>query len=196
MSSSVGWLPLVFTTLGGGVVGSLIATYGSQARDRRAARCEAMESIQRFELARGQATYHEIFECDNDSLIEVETRCLLAGIPRYLVDLYKMLNRAKSQLAKTSDPDSSSDPDFSIDEEEALGSLVMHEAINRAAGLLASAIWHPWLTAPLRRWRAWRLRRLFFIRNRKHISLKDHVSELLELKRYRAQSPSSDSDDA
>ena len=54
MSSAVNWLPLVFTTLGGGAVGSLIATYGSQARDRRAARSEAMASIQRFELARGK----------------------------------------------------------------------------------------------------------------------------------------------
>jgi hypothetical protein len=189
MSSPVGWLPLVFTTLGGGVVGSLITTYGSQARDRRAARCEAMASIQCFELARGRKTPPEIFECDNDSLIEVETRCLLAGIPRYLVDLYKMLNQAPSQLRKTSDSDSD------IDEEEALGILVTHEAITHAAGLLASAIWHPWLTAPSRRWRAWRLRRLVFIRNRNHISLKDHVLELLELKRYRAQSSSSDSDD-
>jgi len=29
---AAGWLPLVFTTLGGGAVGSLIASYGSQAR--------------------------------------------------------------------------------------------------------------------------------------------------------------------
>ena len=44
----VGWLPLVFTTLGGGAVGSLIASYGSQARDRRAARSEAMAFLSCF----------------------------------------------------------------------------------------------------------------------------------------------------
>ena len=182
----VGWLPLVFTTLGGGAVGSLIASYGSQARDRRAARSEAMAFLQRFEIARSRKPVIDGNDFDDNDLAELETRCLLAGIPRYLVDLYKQVNESgRYRGYRKADP--------AIGEVE---DLVRHELISRAAGLLASAVWHPWLTAPSRRWRARRLRRILFRtdpsaawthRNDRRL-LHDWESALLKMRRERGQS--------
>jgi hypothetical protein len=85
---ATGWLPLVFTTLGGGAVGSLIASYGSQARERRAARSEAMAFLQRFEIARGRKPGIGGNDFDDNDIAELETRCLLAGMPRYLTGFH------------------------------------------------------------------------------------------------------------
>ena len=200
MSSPVNWLPLVFTTLGAGAVGSLIATYGSQARDRRVARAEAMASIQRFEIVRGRqdpvpdnmAEAFEALKLAEDDLTEVETRCLLAGIPRYLVDLYKLINESARLHGYRK---ATSDLHVQLDHADA---IVRHMLISRAASLLASAVWHPWLTAPSRRWRAWRLQRLFFraypqaewrVRNDRHF-LREEISNLLEMRRAQNQPPS------
>lgn len=182
----VGWLPLVFTTLGGGAVGSLIASYGSQARDRRAARSEAMAFLQRFEIARSRKPVIDGNDFDDNDLAELETRCLLAGIPRYLVDLYKQVNESgRYQGYRKADPAMSEMED-----------LVRFELISRAARLLASAVWHPWLTAPSRRWRARQLRRSLFRTDHsaawKHRTdrrlLRDLESDLLKMRRERGQS--------
>jgi hypothetical protein len=193
MSGAVtGWLPLVFTTLGGGAVGSLIASYGSQARERRAARSEAMAFLQRFEITRGRKPAIDN-DFDDSDLAELETRCLLAGMPRYLVDLYKQVNesgRYRGYAKAGSSPIAELIADPAIDEME---DLVRHELISSAAGLLASAVWHPWLTAPSRRWRAQRLRRILFRtdpsakwmqRNHRRL-LHDWEYELLNLRRKR-----------
>jgi len=193
MSGAVtGWLPLVFTTLGGGAVGSLIASYGSQARERRAARSEAMAFLQRFEIARGRkpATDNDF---DDSDLAELETRCLLAGMPRYLVDLYKQVNesgRYRGYVKVKSSPIAELIADPAIDE---MAAVVRSELISRTAGLLASAVWHPWLTAPSRRWRAQRLRRILFRtdpsaawmqQNHRRV-LREWESSLLKMRRER-----------
>lgn len=190
---ATGWLPLVFTTLGGGAVGSLIASYGSQARERRAARCEAMAFLQRFEIARGRKPAIAGNDFDDNDLAELETRCLLAGMPRYLVDLYKQVNESCRYrgYAKAGPPliaELVTDP--AIDEME---DLVRYELISRTAGLLASAVWHPWLTAPSRRWRARRLRRILFrtdhsarwMQRHHRRLLHDWESDLLKMRRER-----------
>lgn len=200
MSSPVNWLPLVFTTLGAGAVGSLIATYGSQARDRRVARSEAMASIQRFEIVRGQqdpvpdniAEAFETLKLAQDGLTEVETRCLLAGIPRYLVDLYRLINESAGLRGYRK---ATSDQHVQLDYADA---IVRHMLITRAASLLVSVVWHPWLTAPSRRWRAWRLQRLYFrvypqaewqVRNDRR-RLREEISHLQEMRRVPNQPPS------
>ncbi len=160
-SVPAGWLPLVFTTLGAGAAGSLLASYGSQARGRRAARSEAMAFLQRIEIARGRRPINEGNDFDDNDLAELESRCLLAGISRRLVDLYKLTNESGRYRGGPNPPGSGlvvvEDPAV-----EELRELVRHELIVRAAGLLASTVWHPWLTAPIRWWHARRLRRVLF----------------------------------
>lgn len=51
-SGPSGWLPLVFTTLGAGVAGSIITAYGTQARARRKARSRAMTALEQIEATR------------------------------------------------------------------------------------------------------------------------------------------------
>src|SRR5260370_14086136 len=71
--------------------------------------------------------------------------------------------------------------------------LVRYELISRTAGLLASAVWHPWLTAPSRRWRARRLRRILFrtdhsarwMQRHHRRLLRDWESDLLKMRRDR-----------
>jgi hypothetical protein len=189
----VGWLPLVFTTLGAGAVGSLIASYGSQARERRAARSEAMAFLQRVEIARGRKPGNEGNDFDDNDLAELETRCVLAGISRYLLDLYRMTNESGRYRGGHKAGPRILIEDPALDE---MRELVRHELISSAAELLASAVWHPWLTAPFRWWRARRLRRCLFRtdhsaawdqRHGRRL-LNEWEAELLKLMRQRDQS--------
>ena len=61
------WVPLLLTGLGAGVIGSVITTYGSQARERRGARKEALARLAEADRAAG-------------------TAALLAGVPLHVVD--------------------------------------------------------------------------------------------------------------
>jgi hypothetical protein len=70
-SAPAGWLPLVFTTLSAGAAGSFVASYGSQARERRAARSEAMAFLLRIEIARGQKPANEDNDFDDNDLAEL-----------------------------------------------------------------------------------------------------------------------------
>ena len=155
-SSPTGWLPLVFTTLGAGVAGSLIATYGGgQLRERRKARSEVMASLQRFETARLTRPAGEGFDYDEKDMAELSSRCVLAGIPQYLVSPYQLANEATKHRKPESRPGR---PSAEVNLDEAVD-FVADALTNDAAALLALAVWHPWLNVFLRR-RARKLRDL------------------------------------
>jgi hypothetical protein len=81
------WVTLIFTTLGAGAVGSIITTYGSQTRERRAARAQARDCLRRaVNLAR---TLNPLHADITAALDELDTSAMIAGLPRGLVDLHR-----------------------------------------------------------------------------------------------------------
>lgn len=143
-SGPSGWLPLVFATLGAGVTGSLIATYGSQAAERRKARSGVIASLQKLENARRQRVMQKQFDFSENDLAELETQCVLARLPRYLVATYRLANEvSRSQFDRD---------DITFDTPSA-GRLHRYTRvlcdllIERSAEQLVANVWHPWLTA-------------------------------------------------
>jgi hypothetical protein len=141
-SGASGWLPLVFTTLGGGVVGSSITTYGAQGRARRQARSRAMTALEHIEAARLARPAGEGFAYDRQAFAELEARCMMAGVPRRPVYWYKSL----SEAAAGKDMD--------------LGPIMATiHLIGYPGQLIYQALWHPYLSKPRRPFQLWRLRR-------------------------------------
>jgi hypothetical protein len=150
-SGPTGWLPLILTTFGAGVAGSLIATYGGQSRERRKARSEAMASLQKLETARLTRPVIKGFNYDDQDMAELSARCILAGVPQYLVSLYQFANEAPRYLGTPHDGPARPSVELAFDEaREMLASALIEDA----AVLLARALWHPWLSAFFRRRRA------------------------------------------
>jgi hypothetical protein len=142
------WVPLLLTGLGAGVTGSVITTYGSQARERRDARKEA--------LARLADADHAIGEASNDrrSALDagraVGTAALLAAVPMHVVDTYLLAyDVARDDRLKWAPPRISPHDPASV------GIHVYREATE----LLTKVLWHPMLTLPVRRYRSRRIRR-------------------------------------
>lgn len=78
------WLPIVFTTLGGGAVGAVVTTFGGQARARRKARAKILKHLRKLEATRSAAFEHfddGEFGLDPELIADLETRCMLAGVP-------------------------------------------------------------------------------------------------------------------
>ena len=142
-----GWLPLVFATLGAGAAGSLIATYGSQAVERRKARSEVIASLQKLEDARRREhTMSERFNFSEEDLAELETRCVLARLPRYLVVTYRLANETARSAFGRNDLDLESLRSSSRRLHRHTR-LLCDALVERSAELLAINVWHPWLTA-------------------------------------------------
>jgi hypothetical protein len=161
-----GWAPLLLTTLGGGVLGSVVATYGAQARDRRQARAQAREAMRRAEKVAMTGTGEEL----DAALEDLETSAMLARLPKNLIDLYSEARRYAAHFSRTIDiGDINKTKPEEIAEEtkrqmvdEAKRQMARMTSANiagEAARLFASATWHPWYGAP-RRWH--RVRRLRF----------------------------------
>jgi hypothetical protein len=137
-----GWLPLVLTTFGGGVVGSAITTYGAQGRARRKARSRAMIALEHIEATRLARTVGEAFAYDRQAFAELEARCMMAGVPRQPVYWYKAL----SEGAAGKDMD--------------LGPIVASvRLIGYPGQLIYQALWHPYLSKLRRPFQLRRLQR-------------------------------------
>jgi hypothetical protein len=142
------WVPLLLTGFGSGVLGSVITTYGSQARERRDARKEALARLAEADRAAAQASNDRAAILDAGRA--VGTAALLAGVPMYIVDTYLLAydaarsDRLKWAPARVTDQDPQS-----------VGIHVYREATE----LITSVLWHPWITLPLRRYRSRRIRR-------------------------------------
>jgi hypothetical protein len=145
-----GWLPLILTTLGGGVIGSLITTYGTQTRDRRAARADVRTRLVHAEnLARLPEPPHAQLTA---AIEAVENAALIAKVPRYIVTLYRD-TRTLAYATRLSTP-----PDQRRQEDSP--NVVSGRVAHQATILLATTLWHPWLSALIRWHRARQLRRV------------------------------------
>jgi hypothetical protein len=154
-SGPTGWLPLVLTTFGAGAVGSLIATYGGQSRERREARSQVMASLQKLETARLTRPVIKGSDYDDEDMAELSARGILAGVPQYLVSLYQLANEAPRYGGTPRPGRSSAELDFDEAQE-----MLAFTLIDDAAILLARAVWHPWLSVFFRRRRARKVRDL------------------------------------
>jgi hypothetical protein len=156
-SGPTGWLPLILTTFGAGVAGSIIATYGGQSRERRKARSEVMASLEKLESARLTRPGIEAFDYDDTDMAELVARCVLAGVPRYLVSLYELANAAPRYLG-TPDSNRHNQPAVATRLDDARHRYARVLA-DDARSQLARAVWHPWLSAIFWRPRARRVRK-------------------------------------
>lgn len=142
MTSIPDWL-LILTGLGGGVVGSVITTYGTQTRQRREARSAAREAIRYAEdLFLHQPEHRDI----TAALARLENSAMLVGLPRRLTELHRearMRFWVIRTVPVTGDPEA-------ISQHQSEG-LVSGRVSAQAAKLLVGATWHPWAGA-IYRW--------------------------------------------
>jgi hypothetical protein len=146
-TNPAGWLPLIITSLtAGGAVGAVVTTYGGKSRERRQARSEVIACLQRIEVARlSKPTKDGLLYVAAD-FAELETKCMIAGVPRELVFLYKTASERWAGLTP-----SKGLGDQATDGKRALAEfLAVFAFIDRAAELLTEALWHPLLSRPLR----------------------------------------------
>lgn len=141
-TTATDWLPIIFTTLGGGAVGAVVTTFGGQARTRRKVRAKILKHLRQVEVARIAAFedfYVGEFRLDRELIDDLETRCMLAGVPRFAVRTYRLAYESARMARK------------SVLEEKwvpgrpsmlTLTSSFMEEA----AKLVAATVWHPWLS--------------------------------------------------
>jgi hypothetical protein len=163
------WLTLI-VGLGAGAAGAIITTWGGQTRERRQARTDvrdalrqATQAIQATETAIEAGQYaghgplpgiHEV----RQALDNLETRAMLAGLPRSLVRLHH--DATLTHLSSSADWEREP-PGSSKRELAETTSLAAWHAATAAAELLTAATWHPWLTAPRLPWRTRQLASIY-----------------------------------
>ena len=147
-----GWAPLIFTGLVtgglGSVVGSIISTYGVNARIRREARSKVVECLTRIETERRSVPTGQEFHNSREHAKELELLCFIAGIRTRPSQTYRMVLVAVSGAHH-----------FVRDGEmlylvhngrapTRTESELGNALIAQAAACLTQAIWHPVLAAP------------------------------------------------
>jgi hypothetical protein len=139
-SSGTDWPSLLLTTLGAGVIGSVVTLFGSQTRERRQARAAARKAITRAEKAALHGT-HEEFDA---ALEDLETAAMLAAFPRFLTDLYRKGREVQREAEKMSRENKSDEK--TIEASEWLTrSKSAEQVATEAVRLFVSATWHPGL---------------------------------------------------
>lgn len=160
------WATLAFTTLGGGVVGSIVTTYASQSRERRRARADAREAIRKADrLATDPPrTVHNDFIAALDNL---ETAAMLAGLPRALTELHREACERHWEFAinhwrftHTQSPGVLPCEEGTGNDPQGTEALTCRRTAHQAASLLVAATWHPWVSAPYRWYQTRRLTRV------------------------------------
>lgn len=153
-SDPTSWLSLLGALLGaasvGTVTGALVTTYGGRGRERREARSKAMESLGRIETARGRKPIGNGAYYDRSDFAELNSRCLVAGVPRSVITVYEDVCHAHARL-QTPDPGHREPLVFTA----FLSGFYLSD---QAARLIQNAMWHPHRSRLLRRWRLRRLR--------------------------------------
>jgi hypothetical protein len=130
-----------------------VTAYSTQAKERRAARGEVRTCLRRVEqLARHVDTSHPDYHGRLvAALDDLEDAMLIAGLPYYLAEFYADVRRIAYAVNVTEPPEERHAPRSHW--------LVSARVAHQATVLLARVIWHPWLTAPTRRWRVRHLKR-------------------------------------
>jgi hypothetical protein len=157
-SGPTGWLPVIVTSLtslaAGGSAGAFITTYGGKARDRRKIRSDVFAALSSIEIARRSKPYENGPSVGEPQIAELETKCMLAGVPRELTYLYKAAN---DQFKDARPPTTAATLNDLVGFAAHLAALM---AIGHAADLISNALWHPWRSRPLRHWRARKLEKM------------------------------------
>jgi hypothetical protein len=149
---AVNWVLVLLAALGSGALGSVVTTYGTQARERRAARGEARSCLLRVEqLARRTDTSQDYHGRLLAVLDDLEGAMLIAALPQYLATFYRDVRLLSYATQATEPPEERRKPRSHW--------VVSSRVAHQTALLLARSIWYPWLSAPTRRWRIHRLRR-------------------------------------
>jgi hypothetical protein len=150
----VGWLPIIATSasaiLAGGAAGAIITTYGGKARERRQARSDVITTLSRIEIARLSQQADHGPSIDVASIAELETKCMLAGVPRELSVMYKSANDRWRESRPPATPPAEVAGLAYI--QAMITDWIALQTIERSAELLTNALWHPWLSRPLRHW--------------------------------------------
>ena len=147
-NNPTGWLPVLLTSLtAGGAIGAVITTYGAKSRERRQARSEVIACLQRIEVMRLSRPAKDGLLYVAADFAELETKCMVAGVPRELVFLYKTANQRWTRLT----PPKGLEGHAAEDMVAVAAFLAILALIDRAAELLTEAVWHPLLSRPLRR---------------------------------------------
>jgi hypothetical protein len=154
-SGPSGWLPIIITSLtsltAGGSAGALITTYGGKGRERRRARSDVIAALSAAEVARLSRPPEAGPSANPAEIAELQTKCMLAGVPRALPDLYKLANdRWRDKPAPPIETSADAAP-------RVLRHVLAMRTIDEAASLLSGALWHPWLSRFAQPWRVRRL---------------------------------------
>ena len=135
----------------GSFAGSIISTYGGKGRDRREARSTALDGLEKLEIARrtrlpAQGSYY-----DRQKFTELCAMCMIAGVPRYIVNVYDHFCEVDSRFTAVDEPGS-----WHVSYQAVMASIWLAD---EAAQLIRDVMWRLQLTSATRWWRAWRLRR-------------------------------------
>jgi hypothetical protein len=149
----VNWALVTISSAGSGAIGAAVTTYSTQAKERRAARAEVRAFLQRVEqLARRIDTTAQGYHAQLVAVLDdLQGAMLAAGLPYYLAAFYADVRLLAYATHITETPEQRRLPRSH--------SLVAGRVAYQTAVLLAKVIWHPWLSAPTRRWRIRRLQR-------------------------------------
>jgi hypothetical protein len=151
--AAMSWVLVVTASLGSGAVAALVTTYGSQTRERRAARVELASCLRRVEqMARHPGTSQEYHRRLVSALDDLESAMLVAALPYYLAAFYRDV-RMLAYATRFTEPQEDSHLPRSHQ-------LISGRVAHQTAILLAKVIWHPWLTVPIRRRRVRRLQQV------------------------------------
>lgn len=137
---------VVTAAVASGILGSIVTVYGTQAKERRAARTEVRRYFQRVEqLARHREPSQQYYAILVASLDDLEGAMLAAGMPRHLAEFYRRIQLLAYATHFTTPPEDLDKPTAHW--------LIAARVAHRTADLLADTIWHPWLSTPTRRLR-------------------------------------------
>jgi hypothetical protein len=151
----VNWLLVIVPALVSGVLGSIVTTYGTQARERRAARTEVRTKLQLAEQLARHADSAEDREQLVVALDHLEGAALTAALPHYLIRFYREMRLLVYETGGIAAPGGTYDPRSAR--------VISIRLANSTAALVVRAIWHPWLSGLTRRWRMRRLRQILSI---------------------------------
>jgi hypothetical protein len=122
--------------------------FGSQTHERRKARAEAREAIKRAENVALHGTNGDF----NAALEDLETKAMLAALPRFLTDLYRDSRHAYLYyVQQEKEAEKASRDNKSGNETIEAGMSLTGSTSAEAVRLFVNATWHPWAGAP-RRW--------------------------------------------
>lgn len=96
---------VVVASVASGILGSIITTYGTQARERMAARTEVRKYFQRAEqLARHKEPSQEYHAQLVDCLDNLEGAMMIPGIPHYIATFYREVQLLAYATHSTTSP--------------------------------------------------------------------------------------------